>query len=53
MDTKVTVRKEAEEAFAILLRICLRLDLPTYYKRLESGRSFIARCIDNSDLPEV
>ena len=51
--TKVEIHKKLNEAYATLLDICLLLDLKVYYERLESGRSFMSRMVDNSELPSV
>lgn len=39
---KIQIHVELNEAYATLLGICLKLDLKTYYKKLESGRAFMS-----------
>ncbi len=52
-ENKVAIHVELNKAFAVLLEICLRLDLRSYYITLEAGRTFMSGAIDRSDLPEV
>ncbi len=52
-ETKVKLHEELNAAFAILLNICLILDLPAYYENLERGRSFMSRMVDHSDIKNV
>jgi len=51
--TKTEIHVELNEAYSKLLKICLLLDLRAYYKNLESGRSFMSRMLDKSDISSV
>lgn len=51
--TKVKLHTELNEAFGVLLGLCLELDCRAYHKTLLSGRSFLSNMVDNSELPSV
>jgi len=51
--TKIKLHTDLNQAYAVLLKICLELDLKTYYEDMERGRSFMSNMVDHSDLPVV
>ena len=43
---KIGIHKQINEAYAILLRVALRLDLKSEYEDLEASRSFMSEMVD-------